>query len=375
MDLSTFILIVNSLLYISAFVLFQRKRRAIQLGSVVLAFYSLISIGAVLLYNSDFILFDFKEMTVFPFVYLYITLIISFLPILLVTDDKIIGIKMPSPKIMNWLSVAIIIVYLGYFFLNILPNFSISNLFNPDMLSDNYDDKGEGMSGDGSPSILGLLKNVFGELIWVVLMYNWILGNKKLVIGLFFSLAVVVLNGLAYGGRVAMTAIVLQIPFAFIVFRPLMSPEQKKTIKRLILVLVLFVLLAFGTLTFGRFGDKNFTIFDIVLYYFSSDFLMFNNFALDPGACRYGDRVFPLVRSLLGLHTAEDFWDRRDEFPELELDDSQFSFFVGEFCIDFGPVFAFLLILLFSVLFYIKLKRDKYDLGDVLLTSYFFMAC
>ena len=60
---------------------------------------------------------------------------------------------------------------------------------------------------------------------------------------------------------------------------------------------------------------------------------------------------------------------------DLELDDSQFSFFVGDFVLDFGPFYAFLLIVVFSWCFCRSASVKKYDLGDILLFSFLFRIC
>ena len=116
---------------------------------------------------------------------------------------------------------------------------------------------------------------------------------------------------------------------------------MNKTIKSMVILFVM-IFVGFWALTYGRFGDNvNYTLMDIMVYYLSSNFLMFNNFAMDPGGLRYGDRVFPLLRILFGLKTSDGFNERRMLFSKLKIDDSQFSFFVGDFCIDFGSVFAY----------------------------------
>lgn len=61
---SIILLIFNSLLYISTFFIYQKRVRDFRLGSFVLLFYSLISIGSIFLYNIDSI-WIFEEITLF----------------------------------------------------------------------------------------------------------------------------------------------------------------------------------------------------------------------------------------------------------------------------------------------------------------------
>lgn len=367
---STILLIFNSLLYISTFFIYQKRVRDFRLGSFVLLFYSLISIGSIFLYNIDSI-WIFEEITLFPLIYLYVALMISFYPVLKFSNRKVCDIKMPDEMVMNIISFLVIVIYLCFFFQTILSNFSLSGLFDPTMLMENYEEKSDNVGyDDGKLNIFGVLKNIFNSILWILFMYNWTQRKKVFAIGVFLAIIISVFTSLAWGARGPLVLIILQIPFVYFVFSPLMDQKMRKQYILTVVAFVAFIFVGGAALTIGRFGDKtNFTIVDIVLYYASSNFIKFDNFVLDVGGCRYGDRVFPLIRVLLGLDTAGDYKTRRLLYSNLKIDDSQFTFFVGEFVIDFGPVLAFLIILLFSVFFFKKLSSKKYDLGTVLLLS------
>ncbi|OKZ14257.1 MAG: hypothetical protein BHV75_00015 [Bacteroides oleiciplenus] len=370
MNESTAILIVNSLLYIVTFAIYQKRTKTFQLGSFVLLFYSLISIGSIFLYNIDSV-WTFEEITVFPLIYLYIVLMISFYPVLKFSNKGICDIKMPDGIAMNVISIIVIIVYLCFFFQTILSNFSLSGLFDPATLVENYETKTDNIGyDDGKINIFGILKNFFNSILWILFMYNWIQKKKILVIGVLVAIIISVFTSLAWGARGPLMFIILQIPFAYLVFSPLMTQKMRKQYILTVAGFVIFIFAGGAALTIGRFDDAaNFTIVDILLYYASSNFIKFDNFVLDVGGCRYGDRVFPLIRLLLGLDTAGDYKTRRLLYPNLKIDDSQFTFFVGEFVIDFGPILAFLIISFFAVFFFKRLSSKKYDLGTILLLS------
>ena len=132
MNSEIFLVILNSFVYIITFLIYQRKVRTIQVGSVILLLYAIVSIGSVYLFISYPIwgIWDFTNITIFPFIYLYVILLISFKPLLIFTSDKVQGMRMPKSSIMDWISVLIIIIYLGFFFQTILSSFSIGDLFN-----------------------------------------------------------------------------------------------------------------------------------------------------------------------------------------------------------------------------------------------------
>lgn len=370
------LLIINSLAYLLTFLFYQKKVCSLQVGSVVLLVYTMVSFGSIYLYSISPIwgIWDFTNLTFLPFLYLYVILLISFRPLLIFDNQKVIGMQMPNNSIMNLISISIIIVHLAFFIQTILSSFSIADLFSADILSENYEDKGEAMaSKKGVINIFGVLKNIFADVLWIMFMYNWVKGKRIIAFGLICSIGIAAFTSLAWGARGPLVSIIMQMPFAFIIFRPLMTNRQKKQVTLTAAILVLIVLLGFWSMTYGRFSDNvNHTITDILIYYLSSDFLMFNNYAIDPGDCRYGDRVFPLIRMLFGLDTAEGFRERRLLFPKLRIDDSQFTFFVGEFCIDFGPFLAFLIIAFFSFILYRQFKKHKYDMGDIALGMLWF---
>ena len=365
-----FLLINNSLAYILTFLYYQKKVASLQLGSVVLLLYVLSSLGSIYLYYVSPVwgIYNFQKLTFLPFLYLYVILIISFCPIMIFNNKKTENMNFPNPLIMNIISISIILVHICFFFQTILSSFSLADLFNADILSENYEDHGESMKTKNVINIFGVLKNIFADILWIMFMYNWIFRKRLFTIGILISIIISSFTSHAWGARGPLVSIFLQIPFAFIVFRPLMSSSQRKLFLLVVGSFVGVLFVGFWAMTYGRFSDNvNHTITDILVYYFSSDFLFFNNYAMDPGGCRYGDRVFPLIRMLLGFDTAEGFKERRLMFPKLKIDDSQFSSFVGEFCIDFGPIVAFAIISFFSFIIYRKFKKKKYDLGDVVL--------
>lgn len=370
MDESTIILILNSLLYIVTFAIYQKRTKTFQMGSFVLLFYSLLSVGSIWLYNINSA-WRFEPITVFPLLYLYVVLMIAFYPLLKFSNEKINNIRMPDDKIMGAISYVTIIVYLCYFLQTILSNFTLSSLFNPENLARIYEVKSDNVGiDDGKINIFGVLKNVFESILWILFMYNWIQKKKLLTIGVFMAIIISVFNSLAWGARGPLVFIIMQVPFVYFVFSPLMSQEMRRKYLATVVGFVILIFVGGVALTLGRFEDTtNFTIADIVLYYASSNFIMFDNYVLDAGGCRYGDRVFPLLRVLLGLDTAGDFKTRRFLYPNLKIDDSQFMFFVGEFVIDFGPIFAFLIISFAAYYFYKKTAVHKYDFGTILILS------
>ena len=86
-------------------------------GKFYLLFYSLLSVGSVWLYNIDSV-WTFETITIFPLVYLYIVLMISFYPLLKFSNKKMSNIKMPDDMVMSMISVVVIICLFMFLFPN-----------------------------------------------------------------------------------------------------------------------------------------------------------------------------------------------------------------------------------------------------------------
>ena len=361
MSESVFWLVCNTTCYFGGF-FYALYKKGWGIYSFSLLFYSIISIGSIYLFTLDSIWY-FREITPFPLLYLFVSLMFFMRPLSKFSPNEMANIIMPNRQFMRILSWVIFFVYLGLF-LQFIATSSFSGILNADVLASNYDDKVSKVGiDDNSVNIFGVLKNVFSSIVWLMFMYNWIKGEKKLTVALLFALISSLLFSLTQGSRGGIMRLFVDIPFIYFVFSGLLSKRKKKIFLMSIIGFVLFALIGFWGLTIGRFGDKtSYSLLDIIVYYSSSNFLMFDNYALDANGIRYGDRVFPLIRLLFGLDITGNYVNRRMVYSNMLLDDSQFSTFVGEFALDFGPIWGFVILLLFSTLLYQGVKH-KYRFG------------
>ena len=373
---NTILLCINSCLYFVTF-FFMLKKKGWGVYTFVLLFYATISIGSIYLFNLDSV-WSFSDITFFPLCYLFMILMLFMRPLYHYSSGKTVKLKLPNPQLMKILSWIVVIVYMIFFLQTILSSFSLSDLFNAEILAENYENKSQNVGVDDSTiNIFGIFKNLFTDILWLLFMYNWIKGNKFLAIGLLFSLIVAVFTALAWGARGPIMNILLDIPFMYFVFRKSMTAKMCRIFIYSIIFFIAIALLGFVGLTIGRFEDSaDFSMFDIIVYYSSSNFLQFDNYALDANGIRYGDRVFPIFRLLLGLDITGNYLDRRLVYSDMLLDDSQFSFFVGEFLLDYGPFWGFIILTLFSMLLYKgSYSRGQYSLSNLLILSLAYRIC
>ena len=116
-------------------------------------------------------------------------------------------------------------------------------------------------------------------------------------------------------------------------------------------------------LTIGRFQNWGKGPLASVYGYIGQQNLYFNKYGLDNGGIRYGDRTFPLFKQLLGFENVpKSFWERREKYHNLKINDEKFISFVGDFTLDFGPYIAPIIFVLLTLF---VLRRTKIRNGEV----------
>ena len=93
--INSLLLYFNFSLYLVTFIVYQCKKKYFSIGSFVLLFYTFLSLLAIPLFDSPFTT-EFSDLSFFPFIYLYVALMMCFSPLLRFKDRKVSSIKMPD---------------------------------------------------------------------------------------------------------------------------------------------------------------------------------------------------------------------------------------------------------------------------------------
>ena len=75
-DSSNSYLIINALLYVLTFISYLKNRKIIGAVKLILAIYAISALGAIALYNHPLYLEENKQISLFPFIYLYVMFMI-----------------------------------------------------------------------------------------------------------------------------------------------------------------------------------------------------------------------------------------------------------------------------------------------------------
>lgn len=374
-DLCTSYLIINALLYVITFIIYLRKNNVLVAGKIILFIYSISALGAIVLFNHPYNSGVYKGITLFPFIYLYFLFMLTLQPLLTIDKTKITSIRQPSNFALNFYIIVLIIfslpsVYDVFFnFRNVFSDLIVGINFTGFDANDITLDKKDGIH------IFSILEGLAWFLSPFTLMYYLTLKNRKilLVIGLFISSILSNFASASTGarGEVVFNSIILILIFSFF------SKFMDRKIKRNVIIVFSFLGIIFTTiftyLTIFKFstrGDdfRNFSTYN----YASQCFLEFSNYGLYAGGVRYGTRTATIITSLYPS-SPTTYAQRMKAFPNMKLNESHFSTFIGDFTLDYGP---FLTVFIF-ILFYFIIRKYMRFQGDVpfykLVPIYFFL--
>ena len=343
-------------------IIYQKKKKHFDAGSVILYSYLLYSIVSLFLYNSSF--YSYNYIIIFPFIYLYLMIMLTALPVLKYNSAKINLIQQPSNVLLNTVSIIIIVAAFGQL-LSIIADLS-SNMVNLVINSSGgqelYDDAMANSYSYGSGNIKNLaaiISNAFKNFGILTFFYYLTLDkrNKFILLGLFFSIIVNILTNLSLAQRGPIIEILLLLIITFFALKKFIQPRINKIIKITGISLIVATSIPLVVLTNSRFEDWKGGSLESTFYYVGQENLNFNNYGLDNGGIRYGDRTFPLFKRMLGFdNVPNNFWERRQKYPDLKINDEVFIGFIGDFTLDFGPFIPPLIFIGFTLF---VLKKTK----------------
>lgn len=353
--------------------------------SVVIITYIFYAILSLILYNSNFANTTYGTLTLFPFVYLFIMLIITLMPGIKYERANIQKIQMPSVNVLY----SFIIIY-GFCSLIILPeNFSYIPNGLRSLLYDNgglelykerhynfvrYDNSISGLFG-----LFNVIHNYFRDINLFIIFYYLTLPNKKrwIIIYSFIILIVDMLLALSSGGRTAVVITFITIGVCYFMFHNYWDRRVKRLLKTLCLFLLSIIAVPFIVLTISRFGenDEYGGTLGSIISYGGMENLNFNQQALDAGGTRNGDKIFNVFKGFLGYEVPGDYEETRLKYNYMKLDDSVFSTFIGDFVMDFGPYLTPIILIAFSLFFLLITKPKQNSLAFHQLLIVYFTLC
>lgn len=375
-------IITYFLLWVVTFTIYWRRKRNLDAGWIIILSY-LISAGfAIWLYMSPAVYYDFEPLRFFPFVYLFLMLLLALSPVIRFDSKQITSIEQPNMFVLNATACFIIffsVLYIPSLYRLFQEGGLTQLLTNPEAGQDKYLEtmlEAEN-TGSGIENIPSIVVNAFSDITILLLFYYLSLPKKRwwLIVCLFISAALYTLTPIFSGERGNVVIALMTILAAYFLMRSYFSARLRKWVDRAGLILIAMVTIPIAAITISRFGDREGGAMASVVYYAGQAPLNFNNYGLDAGGIRNGDRTFNLVKRLVDPNTPNNYVERRDKYYYLKMDDNIFYTFVGDFTLDFGPYIAPLIFILFTmfILTYTKPKENKIAFHQLLLI--YLVAC
>lgn len=347
------------LLYLGAWsitlFLYIKRYKTFDAIALFYASFVIFSFCSYMAYNSGW--YSFKPMSLFPFIYLYVSLFITSYPIRKYSVTTISNIQNPSDYIITGLSIFIIVVTLIHFpttiskFSSGLAMLMVDNSAINDMYGDsmaNVDKSGTG----GITNIWAIFSEAFSTIGILLLFYQLTKKkiNKWLVIGLGLCTVSGIMTYISMGQRGGVFMRIATLLATYFAFKRFLSSKVNKIARNVLVVLSVLIIIPIAIMTIGRFSTSMSDSTASVYYYVGQQNLYFNNYGLDDNGIRYGDRTFPLFKKMLGFENVpSNFVQRRAKYPQLYVNDEVFISYIGDFTLDFGPIIAALIFILFSV--------------------------
>lgn len=374
-------------LWVVALVLYQRKHRQLDAGTAIMgtyvcyAFFSILTLNRPITYLDYY---DYNHLTLFPFIYLFVMLLIALSPAIVYHFRPARQIEEPNTRIFYLIAVVSILSAL-FLLPNILMNHGdglLKLVTDTDAGRDAYEEQLENASesGGGITNIPAIIFNAISEITIFTFFYFLTLRKKNfwLLSGLCVAIAVSVLQPIMSGQRGPVIYTLLTVLLGYMFFKQFYSDRIKKVVRYIGIIGVIMTSLPIMAITVSRFSAmKQSTITDYMNWYLGQGNLYFNNYGLDDNGIRYGDRTFNLVKRVLSSDASQNYLERRSTYSNLYVNDDVFTTFVGDFTIDFGPVAAFLIFVIFNawVLYATRLRHEKIKIQQALLLYFTMCIC
>ena len=350
------ILIGNASVYTLTLLIYYIKNKSFNVGAFLLSLYAITAWASVLFYNHKWFVGSIhdSQMTIEPFVYLYVVLMLFFYPFLKYNGNEITSIEVPNSAKFNLIVKTFTLLQI-FVILILLP--SVQNVINSTSLSDSRDlVYGESILWFNNISLLnqifnyviGLMPISFGLSFYAF----FIMPNKNHWHRIYFFSTILlnVVNGFAIVSRSETLFLILVLACLFLLFRNFLSKEKVNKVKKWTLIIIIPFILFFIAVSQSRFGDlTNFMLYKYAgENYINFNGLMYHNL----NGTTNGEAYFPLVKRFLGEKEHRTIAHEKWDFIETETDVPGYIFytFAGALCFEFGKLGVFMIAVVFSLI-------------------------
>ena len=368
METDQLYIIFYFILWVITFIVYIRRKRTFDAGACLLLAYTIYSFFSYYAYNVNYFN-NFEKLKVFPYIYLYISLIIVMYPILKTNTDENVQLAKPDTKLFKIFCIFIILFSIVQF-PDILSQLQegLMRMFSSDSGgAELYSEAIERVEdwGGGISNLFAIFSGAFSGVAILVFFYSLTMPEcsrflkTALTIPCFHS----ILNGIATGQRGAMVQPILVMLVTYFALYKHIPNKINRILKTFGIVFAVLISIPFIVVTISRFDKAKSNVYDSLFFYAGQSSIYFNNNALDDNGIRYGDRTIPLFKRMIGFSDVpKNFIERREKYPDLKMNDEVFCTFVGDITIDFGPIVGFILMVVCSTAIFVKTRSQRNNL-------------
>lgn len=223
------------------------------------------------------------------------------------------------------------------------------------------DAHGGGLESKGIAAIPKYLFSIFSYISIIIFFYYLTLPKPKkfVLIGLIITMVYNLLRPLSLGLRTDTVMAIFAFMAAYIIMYKWIPKRRNKILLTLASIVGGIVISLMLILSISRFGDRAGGVGGTNLDYIAQASLNFNNYGLDAGGIRYGDRTCRVFKEMVGFSDVPNgIIERRQKYHSMKMNDSIFYTFVGDFTLDFGPIVTVILFILYALIL-IQLTKCK----------------
>ena len=377
------LLALYTLLWVITFIWYHHRNRHFDGGSTVMASYIVYCFFSFITLNDEFFDDTYEHLRLFPFIYLYVMLMLALSPVIRLHRIPVRKIKDPHSRA---LLIPCIVTILCIFVQipSIVSDFDsgfVNLLTESDAGKDAYMasvEKAES-SGIAISNLPAVLYNMLYDCTVFIFFFFLTRKNKNIVFLVILFLAIVIgmIIPVMDGRRGSVIKAAFSIVAGYMLFRKFISIRINRIMQIAGIIIAVIVAMPIIAISISRFGDRKerTDTSGYVYWYIGQANLYFNNYALDNGGIRNGDRTFNLAKRLLYPDTPKNYTERRNKYRNLKMDDIHFTTFVGDFAIDFGPLVAFIIFVVFNVwaILHIRSRDGTIQLHQLLIV--YFALC
>ena len=353
-------LVINVLLYLFSLVYYVKKQNfSINVLAAIWGIWLVSSMMGIHHFYSG--IRDYSNLTILPFLVLWLYLVIFMYPIAKFKNHDHRFFCLGNERL---------ILYIGYFSILVCIIPFIENVYalmhgvgkDADLasyLSDLHDER-----QTGEPSLIfqysqiGMFFFKFIPILYEVsfLLLFYSLSKEKVNLISVFAFLFVILDYNLYAflvsGRSSLVYTILQMSLCYLLFRNSFSSVYKVIINKIVVTILLVATCLFLYITISRLTvnvNLDFSFVDFITWYAGEGTLNFNEYILNSNCSTEGDYTSPYFKTVLGLDTFEENYERREFWAgKTGIPQNIFYTFIGNFISDYGLIISLLLFLIFA---------------------------